>query len=236
MGNNPAMRPRPALISLTGSRKQRFGAFLPACFLAGLAGVLASASVALSSDSCAYDFPLDSNPTPITSKDVCNFHQVDAQIYRGGRPRSSAYPKFVELGIRTILNLEEREYADKERAVVDELNLGLPPEKQIQFVSIPISPAEIEAKEVPPDHVKKIFEQIRDANRPIFIHCYHGKDRTGAVVAIYRMLMNQKSTSEAYDEAIHYGFTLDDHGLSKTVDRYKSEKRLNSLPRPEPEK
>jgi protein tyrosine/serine phosphatase len=198
--------------------------------------MIVTAFSALAEDRCAYDFPLDSNPTPITSKDVCNFHQVDAQIYRGGRPRSSAYPKFVDFGIRTILNLEEKEYAESERAVVDELNLGLPPEKQIQLVSIPIGPAEIETKEVPPEHVKKIFEEIRDAKRPIFIHCYHGKDRTGAIVAIYRMLMNQKSVSEAYDEAFHYGFSLEDHGLSKTVDRYKSEKKLKALPRPEPEK
>lgn len=190
----------------------------------------------MAEDFCAYDFPLDSNPTPITSEDVCNFHQVDAHFYRGGRPRSSAYPKLVQIGIRTIINLEEPEYAAEEKAVIDKLNSGLPADKQIQFVSFPISPAEIDDQGVSDKRLLELFGEIQASEKPIFLHCYHGKDRTGMTVAIYRLLMNQKSTSDAYDEAFHYRFSREDHGLSRTLDRYKSAKRLRTLPRPEPPK
>ena len=53
------------------------------------------------------------------------------------------------------------------------------------------------------------------------------------MVAIYRMRMNQKSFEEAYQEAFHYFFTRDGHGLEKTIDRYQSPKNLQTLPRPQ---
>ena len=185
---------------------------------------------------CAYDFPLDSNPTPITSEDVCNFHQVDAQLYRGGRPRSSAYPKLVGIGVRTIINLEEPKFAMEEKAAIDQLNSGLPSDRQIQFVSFPITPAEIDEEGVSDSRLRELFGEIQSSGKPIFLHCYHGKDRTGMVVALYRLLLNQKSATDAYDEAYHYRFSRKDHGLSRTLDRYKSAKRLRTLPRPEPAK
>lgn len=211
-------------------------AFAAVMFLWGGAAILATGKAALASDYCAYNFPLDSNPTPITSEDVCNFHQVDEELYRGGRPRPSAYPKLVEIGVRTIVNLEEQEFAAAEKAAMEELNLGLAPDKQIQFISFPISPAEIDEEGVSHERLLELFGEIRNAKRPIFLHCYHGKDRTGAIVALYRQLMNQKSATDAYEEAYHYRFSRKDHGLSRTIDRYKSAKKLRTLPRPEPAK
>ena len=187
-------------------------------------------------DPCAYEFPLDSNPTPITPQDICNFHQVDRNLYRGGRPRASAFPKLIELGIRTIISLEELESAEKEKATIGEMNQALAPEKQIDFASFPISPAETDETGVSHERLKELFQKIRGAQRPIFLHCYHGKDRTGAIVALYRMLMNQKSPQEAYEEAYHYRFSRNDHGLSRTLDRYGPAKKLQALPRPEPSK
>ena len=194
------------------------------------------ATPVMAEDFCAYDFPLDSNPTPMTSEDVCNFHQVDAQLYRGGRPRSSAYPKLVGIGVRTIINLEEPEFAMEEKAAIDQLNSGLPSDRQIQFVSFPITPAEIDEEGVSDGRLRELFGEIQASGKPIFLHCYHGKDRTGMVVALYRLLLNQKSATDAYDEAYHYQFSRKDHGLSRTLDRYKSAKRLRTLPRPEPAK
>lgn len=198
--------------------------------------VMAITGPARAEDPCAYDFPSDSNPTPVTSEDVCNFHQVDTQLYRGGRPRPSAYPKLVGIGIRTIVNLEEQEFGEVEKAAIDELNLGLAPDNQIRYISIPIGPVEIEEAGVSHERVRELFGKFQDAKKPIFLHCYHGKDRTGAIVALYRLLMNQKSLPEAYEEAFHYRFSKRDHGLSRTIDRYQSAKKLKSLPRPEPAK
>ncbi len=183
---------------------------------------------------CGYNFPQDANPTPITSQDVCNFHQVDAGLYRGGRPHPSAYPKLVGLGIRTIISLEGPEPANQEHGMIDEFNRLLSPAQKIDFLSFPISPTEIDETGVSDERLRQLFQQIRDARRPIFIHCFHGKDRTGAIVALYRMRMNQLSQKEAYREAFHYKFSRADHGLSRTLDRYNSTRKIQTLPLPSP--
>jgi len=187
---------------------------------------------ALGQGPCSLDFPHDSNPTPIIDEDICNFHQVDADLYRGARPRPSAYAKLVLLGIRTIINLEESEYAEREKAAIEELNGDLKPEQRINFISFPIDQRAIAATGVPHERLQDLFQQIKKAQKPIFIHCYHGKDRTGAIVAIYRMLRQEKSYEEATDEAFHYRLSRRDVGMQNTIGRYKNPKKLKSLPRP----
>jgi protein tyrosine/serine phosphatase len=204
--------------------------------LAGIARLLGAlllvAWPALGQGPCNLDFPHDSNPTPIIDADICNFHQVDADLYRGGRPRPSAYAKLVLLGIRTIVNLEEPEYAEREKAAIEELNGDLKPEQRINFISFPIGQKEIAVAGVPDERVKELFQQMQAARKPIFLHCYYGKDRTGAIVALYRMRRREKSYDEAYTEANHYRFGRSDLGLRRTIDRYESAKKLQSLPRP----
>lgn len=180
---------------------------------------------------CSLDFPHDSNPMRITDEDICNFHQVDADRYRGEQ-RSSAYAKLVELGIHTIIDLEEPEDAEREKSVPAELNATLKPEQGIDFISFPIDQKETAVAGVPDERVKELFRRVQATRKPIFIHCYHGKDRTGAIVAIYRMRRREKSYDEAYEEAKHYWFSRADLGLRRTIDRYESAKMLQLLPRP----
>src|SRR5262249_3883850 len=44
------------------------------------------------------------------------------------------------------------------------------------------------------------------AKRPVFIHCQHGADRTGAMVGIYRVTRQGWDFDHAYKEMRHYGF------------------------------
>ncbi len=190
------------------------------------------AASALGNDPCGIDFPHDTNPTEITDEDICNFHQVDADAYRGGRPRPSAYPKLVKLGIRTIVNLEQISQAETEKAVLTDLNKTLKPEERVGFISFPIDDHQIALTGVSDRQIHNLFEELHDARKPIFIHCYHGKDRTGAVVVLFRMARQEKSFKDAYEEALHYKFSKLDLGLKKTIGRYRTSKPLESLPRP----
>jgi len=45
--------------------------------------------------------------------------------------------------------------------------------------------------------VKRIFEVLRTAPRPILIHCSSGSDRTGLVAAIYKRFIEGRSVDEA---------------------------------------
>ena len=201
-------------------------------FVPLLGALLLLAFPAPSQGQCSLDFPHDSNPTRIIDEDICNFHQVDADLYRGGRPQPNAYLKLVEVGIRTIIDLESPESVRREQEAIQGFNQTLKPEARVDFIPFPIDPAEIVKAGVPHERLQDLFAQMQKARKPIFIHCYHGKDRTGVVVALYRMLHDQLSFQEAYDEAMHYGFGQGNTGLEHTLERYQDPKKLKSLPRP----
>jgi protein tyrosine/serine phosphatase len=178
---------------------------------------------------CAVDFPHDANPTTITDDYICNFHQVDAQLYRGARPESNAYLKLQQLGIRTIIDLEEEDHAEQERNVLAHFNASFRTEDRIDFISFPITQAQIYRTGVSEEQAQRLFHLIQGARKPVFIHCYYGRDRTGAIVALYRMAHEGVPYSQAYAEALHYKFSPEDLGLMRTLDRYKNPKKLASL-------
>jgi tyrosine-protein phosphatase SIW14 len=43
-------------------------------------------------------------------------------------------------------------------------------------------------------------------NYPIFVHCQHGQDRTGVIVALYRIFYEQWTPQAAHDEMMNMGF------------------------------
>lgn len=197
---------------------------------AALAAIfLCLAAPALAQGSCPFDFPRDANPTSIGPEDICNFHQVDARLYRGGRPHPSAFPKLAALGVHTILDLEESSSAAHERALLEQYNRLAKPQDRITLISFPITQSEIYWSGLSDDQVRKLFGLIEQAPKPLFIHCFYGKDRTGMAVVLYRMATGEKSYAEAYQEAEHYGYSRLNVGLSSVLRRYKNDKKISSL-------
>lgn len=47
---------------------------------------------------------------------------------------------------------------------------------------------------------------LATAERPILVHCWHGADRTGAVVALYRMVVQGWSRERAIGEMLRPEF------------------------------
>ena len=43
-------------------------------------------------------------------------------------------------------------------------------------------------------------------NQPVYVHCLYGSDRTGAMVALYRMALQQWSAKAAIEEMKNGGF------------------------------
>ncbi len=209
--------------------RNRLRAYWAACAALVLPLLAATCGPLLAQAPCAVDFPHDANPTSITDEDICNFHKVNSQVYRGGRPDPSAYPKLERLGVRTILSLEESGQAAKECDALARFNSTLKPENRIDFVSFPITPMQISRAGLSDEQVERLFQLIQKARKPVFIHCYYGRDRTGAIIALYRMALEGVPYDKAYEEAVHYKFSPEDAGLLKTLKRYKNPKRLSSL-------
>ncbi len=76
-------------------------------------------------------------------------------------------------------------------------------------------------KKIDPAAVRKVLSVLTDPeNLPVFVHCAHGKDRTGVVVAVYRMEVEGWREPEAEAEMEAFGFHEIWFQLKKFVRRY----------------
>lgn len=107
-----------------------------------------------------------------------NEHEVIAgELYRSGQPDAEEIDSLVQRhGIKTIINLRNEKrgawYAE-EKAAADRNGVTL--------VDYPISSADI----LPVADSEKLVAIMRDAEKPILIHCEHGANRTSLASAIY---------------------------------------------------
>ncbi len=180
--------------------------------------------------------------TTLPGKDVVpNFHQVDANLYRGGRPRASAetYLQLARLGIRTVVNLEKPHDAAKEKTLIEQANQrlaaqGKPP---LDFVTVTVGGSwETFVTGWKDEAVEELFRKLATARKPALIHCHYGRDRTGAAVILYRLKCAPATTWEdAWREGRAFGFNRLDFGLRQTLARFRQPARLASLAHPCPE-
>src|SRR5215216_3062789 len=119
------------------------------------------------------------------------FQQVSEKLYRGGQPRDGGVSKLRELGINTVINL--RGASKETRAEETEVRaLGL----NYFNVSLPNWGRPQEAR------VRRILEIIAaPENGRVFVHCRTGVDRTGMIVALYRMTHEGWHSQDALAEA-----------------------------------
>ncbi len=54
------------------------------------------------------------------------------------------------------------------------------------------------------------------ANQPVYLHCEHGHDRTGMIVALYEVCFNGRNPEDAYSDMITAGHNPNDHVTQST--------------------
>jgi protein tyrosine/serine phosphatase len=124
---------------------------------------------------------------PMTLKGVPNLYKVDENFYRSAQPTRSGFEALAaDPGVKTVLNLRTFHRDDKLVAGLD-----------MALVRIPIRTWHIELEDV-----AAALKAIRDGRKrgPVLLHCQHGADRTGLIVALYRILYQGWSKEEALKE------------------------------------
>ncbi len=81
----------------------------------------------------------------------------------------------------------------------------------IAYVSIPLNTWSVDEKDV-----ARFLRIATDKNlRPVFVHCQHGSDRTGAMCAAYRVVVEGWTKQQAIDEMTSGGFGF--HSIWKNL-------------------
>lgn len=127
--------------------------------------------------------------------DLPNFHKVNEHLYRGGQPGKGGMKKLADLGVKTIINIRG-ESSDTRAEGVEAKSLSM------DYYNIPVARIERPSNE----HVKQIMSIIgKHENGPVFIHCQRGADRTGVIIAAYRIKHDGWSAKQAINEANNFG-------------------------------
>ena len=128
---------------------------------------------------------------PILGTNLSNFYKIDDELYISKQPTSKDLDTIKKLGIKSILSFMQ--YHDDSDIFQKDSNITL--------YSIKIKTSKMST-----DDIKQSLEIIKNAPKPILIHCWHGSDRTGVVVASYRIIKQKWSKKDAIDEFENGGY------------------------------
>ena len=177
---------------------------------------------------CSTVAPAAAGPRPenwarpiAASPGLPNLHRVNSSLYRSAQPLQEG---FVFLGtqaslanadppIKTVLSL---------RALHDDAPL-VTPSSGLRLEQIRFKTWHPEDEDV----VKFLRIATTPALQPVLAHCQHGSDRTGTMVAIYRIAYEGWTKAQATDEMIKGGFGF--HPLWQNLRRYIKALDVNAI-------
>lgn len=145
---------------------------------------------------------------------IFNLHVVSPEgtdnanaVYRSGQPRGDAQWDYLQkMGIKTVVKLnefssdvtesEERSLAEKHNIKL--IRIYMPPEDFPHNLN-PLAHPDAEV-------LMQAVEALENRNNlPALVHCSHGKDRTGLVVAVYSVRNKKYCRDAALNEMEYYG-------------------------------
>jgi protein tyrosine/serine phosphatase len=142
---------------------------------------------------------------------VRNFGKVNQRLYRGGQPTLEGLKDLAAMHVALDIDLREPgEGVETERREAESLGL--------KYLNIPLSGFSAPN----PDQIKRVLSIIvPDDSVPTFVHCRRGKDRTGTVIACYRIEHDGWTPQKALAEANRYGMSWMERGMRGFVLSFK---------------
>ena len=129
---------------------------------------------------------------------IHNFYKVDEHVYRGGQPTDEGFQYLAKIGVKTVIDLRGAgEGRRDEESVVSAAGM--------KYVNVPMTGL------TPPTvaEITKILAILEDETTgPVFVHCQRGADRTGAVIASYRIEHDGWDNARALKEAMGNGMSF----------------------------
>jgi len=146
--------------------------------------------------------------------EIKNMHAVNDRVYRGAQPGIEGFKELAKMGIKMVIDLRDKPaQADQEKRLVESLGM--------QYLSVPMNmhaPTD--------DQIAKVLSVLNsNGSGPDFVHCLGGKDRTGTVIACYRIAHDGWDNGKALAEARVHGLSEFDVGMRHYIMRFRPMKK-----------
>ena len=126
----------------------------------------------------------DGNAEKINSVNFRNLYRINDSVYRSEQPDRKGMAELKNLGIKTILNLRNGKDDISETK-----------DMQLILRHVPINTWKLSYNDI-----VNALVVLKKSEKPVLVHCLHGSDRTGAVIAAYRMAFENWSKEDAIAE------------------------------------
>ena len=149
---------------------------------------------------------------PVDLPGVPNLYKVNDDLYRGAQPEDEGFGELKKLGIKTVLNLRTA-HSDRDECEAAGLD----------YVHI-----HMQAWHAEDEDIVRFLRVVSDPARvPVFVHCRYGSDRTGVVMAAYRVIVDGWSREEAIREMTEGDFGF--HAIWDNLEDYIREMDVEAL-------
>ena len=149
-----------------------------------------------------------------------NFREVSPGLLRGGHPNTAGIQELKRRGVKVIVDLEIADYIEATPGVIaqelrDAKAAGIP------VVRFPMSAFEPALSQRFDDQMTAAIAQLAKASPSnlTYVHCRHGRDRTGLVVGLHRVENEKMAPKAAYTEMKDLGFRTFFIGLREYFER-----------------
>jgi Protein tyrosine/serine phosphatase len=126
----------------------------------------------------------------VKSDYVENFFQIDDEFFRSANLSNNAFKELESLEIMEVINL--RSYHSDIR--------------ESKGTNVKLYRVKMDAHHIREKDVIEVLRIINKREGKILVHCKHGSDRTGLIVAMYRIIFQDWSKEDATNELVNGGY------------------------------
>lgn len=132
-----------------------------------------------------------------------NFYQISQDVFRSEQPSTDLIAILKQHEIGTVINLRAR---NEDAQVLKD--------QPFKLVHIPINTWAINREDLL--QAMRTIQTAKQHNQKVLVHCYHGSDRTGATIAMYRIVFENWTIEDAVKEMKQGGYGF--HVIWKNIE------------------
>lgn len=119
-----------------------------------------------------------------------NWFQIAPELHRCEQPSGKEMRVLEAFGIKGVVNLREH-HSDAD---------------EVRGTGLVLTEVQLDAGDLTYAQLVTALKALLAAPKPTVVHCWHGSDRTGAVVAAWRIAMQGWTPADALDELVNGGY------------------------------